>query len=46
MSDMEDDIRAAMAEVGGNAPEPDPVEEVVVAARRRSDSFVCRPPTV
>ena len=31
MSDMEDDIRAAMAEVGGNAPEPDPVEEVVVA---------------
>jgi hypothetical protein len=33
MSDMEDDIRAAMAEVSGNAPEPDaaPVEEVVVA---------------
>jgi hypothetical protein len=31
MSDMEDDIRAAMAEVSGNAPEPAPVEEVVVA---------------
>lgn len=33
MSDMEDDIRAAMAEVSGNAPEPEPapVEEVVVA---------------
>jgi hypothetical protein len=31
MSDMEDDIRAAMAEVSGNAPEPTPVEEVVVA---------------
>ena len=30
MSDMEDDIRAAMAEVSGNA-EPAPVEEVVVA---------------
>jgi hypothetical protein len=29
MSDMEDDIRAAMAEVSGNAPEPAPVEEVV-----------------
>jgi hypothetical protein len=28
MSDMEDDIRAAMAEVSGNAPEPAPVEEV------------------
>ena len=24
MSDMEDDIRAAMAEVSGNAPEPEP----------------------
>jgi len=31
MSDMEDDIRAAMAEVSGNAPEPAPVEEVAVA---------------
>jgi hypothetical protein len=31
MSDMEDDIRAAMAEVSGVAPEPAPVEEVVVA---------------
>ena len=31
MSDMEDDIRAAMAEVSGNAPEPAPVDEVVVA---------------
>jgi len=31
MSDMEDDIRAAMAEVSGNAPDPAPVEEVVVA---------------
>jgi len=31
MSDMEDDIRAAMAEVSGIAPEPAPVEEVVVA---------------
>jgi hypothetical protein len=31
MSDMEDDIRAAMAEVSGNASEPAPVEEVVVA---------------
>lgn len=31
MSDMEDDIRAAMAEVSGNAPEPAPVEEVVAA---------------
>jgi len=31
MSDMEDDIRAAMAEVSGNAPEPAPAEEVVVA---------------
>ncbi len=31
MSDMEDDIRAAMAEVSGNAPEPELVEEVVVA---------------
>ena len=31
MSDMEDDIRAAMAEVSGNAPEPAPVEEVVVS---------------
>ena len=31
MSDMEDDIRAAMAEVSGDAPEPAPVEEVVVA---------------
>ena len=31
MSDMEDDIRAAMAEVSGNAREPAPVEEVVVA---------------
>lgn len=31
MSDMEDDIRAAMAEVSGNAPEPAPVEEMVVA---------------
>jgi len=31
MSDMEDDIRAAMAEVSGNAPEPAPIEEVVVA---------------
>ena len=31
MSDMEDDIRAAMAEVSGNAPEPAPVGEVVVA---------------
>jgi hypothetical protein len=31
MSDMEDDIRAAMAEVSGSAPEPAPVEEVVVA---------------
>jgi len=33
MSDMEDDIRAAMAEVSGSAPEPEPapVEEVVVA---------------
>jgi hypothetical protein len=33
MSDMEDDIRAAMAEVSGNAPEPEPapVEEVAVA---------------
>jgi len=30
MSDMEDDIRAAMAEVSGT-PEPAPVEEVVVA---------------
>jgi hypothetical protein len=29
MSDMEDDIRAAMAEVSGIAPEPAPVEEVV-----------------
>jgi hypothetical protein len=28
MSDMEDDIRAAMAEVSGVAPEPAPVEEV------------------
>jgi hypothetical protein len=28
MSDMEDDIRAAMAEVSGIAPEPAPVEEV------------------
>lgn len=32
MSDMEDDIRAAMAEVSGNAPEPAPVEEAVVAS--------------
>ena len=31
MSDMEDDIRAAMAEVSGAAPEPAPAEEVVVA---------------
>lgn len=31
MSDMEDDIRAAMAEVSGTAPEPAPAEEVVVA---------------
>jgi hypothetical protein len=31
MSDMEDDIRAAMAEVSGIAPEPAPVEEVVAA---------------
>ncbi len=31
MSDMEDDIRAAMAEVSGSAPDPAPVEEVVVA---------------
>jgi len=31
MSDMEDDIRAAMAEVSGNAPEPAPVDDVVVA---------------
>ena len=29
MSDMEDDIRAAMAEVSGVAPEPAPVEEMV-----------------
>ena len=29
MSDMEDDIRAAMAEVSGVAPEPAPVEEAV-----------------
>lgn len=31
MSDMEDDIRAAMAEVSGAAPEPAPAEEVAVA---------------
>jgi hypothetical protein len=31
MSDMEDDIRAAMAEVSGIAPEPAPVEEVAAA---------------
>lgn len=31
MSDMEDDIRAAMAEVSGAASEPAPAEEVVVA---------------
>jgi hypothetical protein len=31
MSDMEDDIRAAMAEVSAATPEPAPVEEVVVA---------------
>lgn len=31
MSDMEDDIRAAMAEVSGAAPEPAPAEEVVAA---------------
>ncbi len=31
MSDMEDDIRAAMAEVSGAAPEPALAEEVVVA---------------
>lgn len=31
MSDMEDDIRAAMAEVSGATPEPAPAEEVVAA---------------
>lgn len=31
MSDMEDDIRAAMAEVSGATPEPPPAEEVVAA---------------
>lgn len=31
MSDMEDDIRAAMASLESEAPEPAPVEEVVVA---------------
>jgi hypothetical protein len=31
MSDMEDDIRAAMASLEADAPEPAPVEEVVVA---------------